>query len=40
MKATFEAAIANNKIPYFQFEGQPNQSVIDKILEYSKRYGI
>ena len=39
-KPALSSAKANNKIPYFQFEGQPNQSVIDKILEYSKRYGI
>lgn len=25
---------------YYQFEGQPAQNIIDKLYEYSKRYGI
>lgn len=25
---------------YYQFEGKPAQSVIDKLHEYSKRYGV
>ena len=40
MKATFEAAKATGKKVYYQFEGVPNQSVIDKLYEYSERYGI
>ncbi|MDO4341049.1 MAG: restriction endonuclease fold toxin, partial [Eubacteriales bacterium] len=40
MKATFEAAKATGKKVYYQFEGKPAQSVIDKLLEYSDRYGI
>ena len=40
MKASFEAAIATNKKVYYQFEGVPAQSVIDKLMEYSERYGI
>ena len=40
MKATFEAALAHDKIVYYQFEGMPNQCVIDKLYEYSARYGV
>ena len=40
MKATFEAAKKYDKIVYYQFEGMPNQQVIDKSYEYSNRYGI
>ena len=39
-KATFEAAKATNRTPYFQFEGNPDPSVINKIAEYGQRYGI
>jgi RHS repeat-associated protein len=39
-KATFEAAIELQRIPYFYFDGPPSQSVIGKLAEYSKRYGI
>jgi hypothetical protein len=40
MKATFEAAANTGKKVYYQFEGKPAQSVIDKLKEYSERYGI
>ncbi len=40
MKATFEAAQQIGKKVYYQFEGAPHQSVIDKLYEYSERYGI
>ncbi len=40
MKATFEAAVETGKKVYYHFEGQPAQSVIDKLYEYSQRYGV
>ena len=40
VKATFEAAKATNKTPYFQFEGEPDPSIINKIAEYGQIYGI
>ncbi len=40
MKATFEAAKETGRSVYYHFEGQPAQSVIDKLNEYSTRYGI
>lgn len=40
MKATFEAAQETGRNVYYHFEGQPAQSVIDKLNEYSQRYGI
>ncbi|MEK3795064.1 restriction endonuclease fold toxin [Paenibacillus sp. FSL R7-0204] len=40
MKATFEAAQETGRRVYYHFEGQPAQSVIDKLNEYSSRYGI
>ena len=40
MKATFEAAKQTEKRVYYQFEGTPAQPVIDKLYEYSERYGI
>lgn len=40
MKATFEAAQETGRKVYYHFEGQPAQSVIDKLNEYSSRYGI
>ncbi|GAE05128.1 restriction endonuclease fold toxin [Paenibacillus sp. JCM 10914] len=40
MKATFEAAEQTGKKVYYHFEGEPAQSVIDKLHEYSQRYGI
>ena len=40
MKATFEAAKETNRSVYYHFEGQPAQSVINKLNEYSKRYGV
>lgn len=40
MKATFETAKQTNKKVYYQFEGEPHQSVIRKLQEYSERYGI
>ena len=39
-KATFEAAKQTGKKVYFQFEGQPSQSVLNKIAEYGARYGV
>ena len=40
MKATFEAARATGRKVYYHFDGQPTRAVIDKLLEYSARYGI
>lgn len=40
MKATFEAAKATGRKVYYHFEGEPSKAVIDKLLEYSKRYNI
>ncbi|MNI74025.1 hypothetical protein D3C73_1300870 [compost metagenome] len=40
MKATFEAAQETGREVYYHFEGQPAQSVIDKLIEYSNKYGI
>ncbi len=40
VKATFEAAKQTGKKVYYQFEGIPAQPVIDKLHEYSERYGI
>lgn len=40
MKATFEAAVETGKKVYYQFEGKPDQSVINKLMEYSQRYGV
>jgi len=40
MKATFEAAKDTGRSVYYHFEGNPAQSVIDKLHEYSERYGI
>ncbi|MBC9131987.1 hypothetical protein FcAc13_11820 [Frischella sp. Ac13] len=40
MKATFEAAKETNRSVYYHFEGQPDQSIINKLNEYSKRYGV
>ena len=39
-KATFEAAKETGRIPYFHFEGEPSQKVINQLYEYSRRYGI
>lgn len=40
MKATFEAAKKYGRTVYYQFEGMPSQEVIDKLYEYSNRYGV
>jgi hypothetical protein len=40
MKATFEAARATGRKVYYHFDGQPAKTVIDKLLEYSNRYGV
>lgn len=40
MKATFEAAKNHGRTVYYQFEGMPSQEVIDKLYEYSERYGV
>ena len=39
-KGTFEAAVELGKKPYFHFDGPPSSSVINKLNEYGKRYGI
>jgi len=39
-KATFEAAIELGKTPYFHFDGPPQRGVIEKLQEYSRRYGV
>ena len=39
-KATFEAAKETGRKAYFQFEGTPDNDIIRKIDEYSKRYGV
>lgn len=39
-KATFEAAQETGRKAYFQFEGQPDDSIIQKIAEYGERYGV
>lgn len=40
MKATFEVAKETNRSIYYHFEGQVAQSVINKLNEYIKRYGV
>ncbi len=40
MKATFEAAKDSNRSVYYHFEGQPSESVINKLNKYSNRYGV
>jgi hypothetical protein len=40
MKATFEAAINTGRTPYFHFDSQPGQAVLNQLNEYSERYGI
>ena len=40
MKATFEAAKKYERKVYYQFEGIPSQEVLDKLYEYSERYGV
>ena len=40
MKATFEAAKETNRTVYYHFEGQSATSVINKLNEYSNRYGV
>lgn len=39
-KATFEAAKQTGGKAYFQFEGKPVQSVLNKIAEYGRRYNV
>ncbi len=39
-KATFEAAQDTGREVYYHFDGPPNQSVIDKLNEYSARYDV
>lgn len=39
-KAKFEAALETGKTPYFQFEGEPSPSILNKIQEYGERYVI
>ncbi|CAK7020037.1 MAG: hypothetical protein MESAZ_02481 [Saezia sanguinis] len=40
MRATFEAAKATDRSVYYHFNGLPAQDVIDKLNEYSQRYGV
>ena len=40
MKATFEAAKKYERKVYYQFEGIPSQEVLNKLYEYSERYGV
>ena len=40
MKATFEAAKKYERKVYYQFEGIPSQEVLDKLYEYSERFGV
>ncbi|MFR0955087.1 MAG: restriction endonuclease fold toxin [Roseburia inulinivorans] len=40
MKATFEATKKYERKVYYQFEGIPSQEVLDKLYEYSERYGV
>ena len=39
-QATFEYAKQTGRKPYFHFEGPPEQTVINKINEYARRYGV
>ena len=39
-KATFEAAIASGRVPYFQFDGPPGPGVLEALARYAERYGI
>ncbi len=39
-KATFDAAKETGRKVYFEFDGLPAQEVIDKLNEYSTRYGV
>lgn len=40
MRATFEAAQSTNKSVYYHFNGPPQPAVINKLNEYSIRYGV
>lgn len=40
VKATFEYAIQSGRTPYFHFEGPTGPGVLEKINEYSRRYGV
>ncbi|GAA0452292.1 hypothetical protein GCM10010361_15490 [Streptomyces olivaceiscleroticus] len=37
-QATFKMAKATERVPYFQFDGPPEGSVVDAIRRYSQRY--
>lgn len=37
-KNTFDAAAASGRRPYFHFDGPPGPGVVEKVLEYEKRY--
>ena len=39
-KATFEAAKATGRSVYYQFNGPPGSGVIEKLQQYSQRYGV
>lgn len=39
-KRIFKAARASGRKVYYHFDGEPGREVIDKLKEYSKRYGV
>ncbi|MEO0594429.1 MAG: restriction endonuclease fold toxin [Myxococcota bacterium] len=39
-KEVFEAAKATGRKVYYHFDGEPGREVIDKLKEYSRRYGV
>jgi hypothetical protein len=39
-KATFEAALATGRTPYFHFEGPPKKGVLEALARYERRYGV
>ncbi|AFU02938.1 hypothetical protein AW168_33150 [Nocardia brasiliensis] len=39
-KESFEAARATGRKVYYHFDGEPGPGVIDKLYEYSARYGV
>jgi hypothetical protein len=39
-KATFDAALATGRTPYFYFDGPPDAAVIRALNRYAAHYGI
>jgi hypothetical protein len=39
-KATFEAAKATDRRPYFHFDEAPSPGVVEKLADYARRYGL